>query len=115
MDFEGVLFCADPGSVGTVIVCIIFIFYFKFPCVFNFITKKPLWANIAVSAGLLLLLLLLFLGSLQLITRHGKTMKIPQVVGQSLAEARKTLESQGFGVLIQDSIYLDTVAPLQVI
>jgi beta-lactam-binding protein with PASTA domain len=83
--------------------------------VFNFITKRPLWANIAVSAGLLLLLLLLFLGSLQLITRHGKTMKIPQVVGQSLAEARKTLESQGFGIMIQDSIYLDTVAPLQVI
>jgi beta-lactam-binding protein with PASTA domain len=83
--------------------------------VFNFITKRPLWANIAAAAGILLLLLLMFLGSLQLITRHGKTMKIPQVTGQTLAEARKTLESQGFEVSIQDSVYFDTMAPLQVV
>ena len=82
---------------------------------FTFITKKPLWANIAAAAGLLLLIVLLFLGSLQLITRHGKTMKIPQVTGLSISEARKTLESQGFEVQIQDSTYLDTVPPLQVI
>ena len=81
----------------------------------NFITKRPLWANIAASLGVLLILLLLFLGSLQLITRHGKTMKIPLVAGQSLAEARKTLESQGFEVQIQDSVYFDTMAPLQVV
>src|ERR1022692_4953907 len=64
---------------------------------------------------LLILLLLLFLGSLDIITRHGKTMKIPSVTGQSVELAKKTLESQGFDVLIQDSVYNDTLPPLQVI
>jgi eukaryotic-like serine/threonine-protein kinase len=65
--------------------------------------------------ALLLLLLLVFLGSLNLITRHGKTLKIPAVTGQSIDNARKILENQGFEVLIQDSIYNDTIPPLQVI
>jgi len=63
----------------------------------------------------LVLLLLFFLGSLDLITKHGKTMKIPAVTGQSISEAKKILEGQGFEVQIQDSIYNDTVPPLQVI
>lgn len=82
---------------------------------FRFITSKPLWVNILAGLVLLVLLLLLFLGSLDIITRHGKTMKIPAVLGQSISQARKTLESQGFEVVIQDSIYNDTLPPLQVI
>ena len=42
-------------------------------------------------------------------------MKIPSVTGQTISEARKTLESQGFEVQIQDSVYSDTAKPLQVI
>ena len=42
-------------------------------------------------------------------------MKIPAVVGLSIDQARKTLESQGFEIQIQDSIYNDTIPPLQVI
>lgn len=82
---------------------------------FRFLTSKPLWVNILAGFILLVVLLLLFLGSLDLITHHGKTMKIPAVVGQSIDQARKTLESQGFEILIQDSIYNDTIPPLQVI
>ncbi len=82
---------------------------------FRFLTSKPLWINILAGFVLLVVLLLLFLGSLDLITHHGKTMKIPAVVGQSISQARKTLESEGFEILIQDSIYNDTMPPLQVI
>ncbi len=82
---------------------------------FKFITGKPLWANILTAMGLVLLLLLIFLGSLALLTKHGKTLKIPTVTGLSFADAKKTLESQGFDVQIQDSIYNDTMQPLQVI
>jgi beta-lactam-binding protein with PASTA domain len=63
----------------------------------------------------LLLLLLLFLGSLALLTRHGTTMKIPAVTGMPYADAKKSLESQGFEVQIQDSVYYDTMPPLQVV
>jgi eukaryotic-like serine/threonine-protein kinase len=83
--------------------------------VFRFLTSKPLWVNMVAGLVLLILLLLLFLGSLDIITRHGKTMKIPSVTGQSVELAKKTLESQGFDVLIQDSVYNDTLPPLQVI
>jgi len=84
--------------------------------VFKTLTGKPLWVNILAGLGLLLLLLLLFLGSLSLLTRHGKTMKIPSVTGISFAEAKKTLETQGFEVQIQqDSVYNDTLPPLQVV
>ncbi len=82
---------------------------------FRFLTAKPLWVNVLAGIVILLLLLLFFLGSLDLITKHGKTMKIPSVAGQSLAQAKKILEGQGFEVQIQDSIYNDTVPPLQVI
>ncbi len=82
---------------------------------FRFLTSKPLWINILAAFVLLVVLLLLFLGSLDLITHHGKTMKIPAVIGQSIDQARKTLESQGFEIVIQDSIYNDTLPPLQVI
>ena len=82
---------------------------------FRFLTSKPLWVNILAGFVLLIVLLLLFLGSLDLITHHGRTMKIPAVVGQSIEKARNTLESQGFEVQIQDSIYNDTLPPLEVI
>jgi beta-lactam-binding protein with PASTA domain len=83
--------------------------------VFRFLTSKPLWVNILAGFIFLVLLLLVFLGSLDIITHHGKTMKIPSVVGQSIDQAKKTLESQGFEIQIQDSIYDDTIPPLQVI
>src|ERR1700761_9271568 len=82
---------------------------------FKFLTTKPLWVNILAGFVLLLLLLLLFLGSLALLTQHGKTMKIPSVTGMAYPEAKKSLETAGFGVQIQDSMYFDTMRPLQVI
>jgi beta-lactam-binding protein with PASTA domain len=83
--------------------------------VFKSLTSKPLWVNVVAAIILLLLLLLLFLGSLALLTQHGKTMKIPAVTGMSYADAKKTLETQGFEVQIQDSVYYDTTPPLQVV
>jgi beta-lactam-binding protein with PASTA domain len=83
--------------------------------VFKFLTTKPLWVNVVAGIVLLLLLLLLFLGSLALLTQHGKTMKIPSVTGLSYADAKKTLTAQGFDVQIQDSVYYDTMRPLQVV
>jgi beta-lactam-binding protein with PASTA domain len=83
--------------------------------VFKTLTSKPLWVNVAAGIVLLLLLLFLFLASLAILTRHGKTMKIPSVTGMSYADAKKSLEFQGFDVKIQDSVYNDTMPPLQVI
>jgi eukaryotic-like serine/threonine-protein kinase len=83
--------------------------------VFQFITKRPLWANIIFAIVLLFLLLFLFLTSLNWITHHGKILKIPQVTGKSMADAKKQLDDQGFDIVIQDSVYVDTIPPLTVV
>jgi eukaryotic-like serine/threonine-protein kinase len=83
--------------------------------VFQFITKRPLWANILFGIALMFILLFLFLTSLNWITHHGKILKIPQVTGKSMTEAKKQLDSQGFDIVIQDSVYVDTIPPLTVV
>jgi beta-lactam-binding protein with PASTA domain len=45
---------------------------------------------------------------LGVITNNGQYLKVPSVVGKNTSEAIKILESQGFDVLIQDSVYTDT-------
>ncbi|MBS1567694.1 MAG: PASTA domain-containing protein [Bacteroidetes bacterium] len=82
---------------------------------FAFITKRPLWMNILFAIVLVFLLLLIFLFSLNWITHHGRVLTIPQVTGKTIDDARKQLEEQGFDVIIQDSLYIDTMAPLKVI
>jgi len=58
------------------------------------------------------MVLVLFLLSVLLgpVTRHNKNKTVPNVVGKSLAEARKILDKSGFEVEVQDSIYTDTTA-----
>jgi beta-lactam-binding protein with PASTA domain len=78
-------------------------------------TGKPLWIHILTGIGIALLLVVVFLQSLHWITRHDKTLTIPAVTGKSYADARQILESKGFEVELQDSIYNDTAKPLSVL
>jgi len=83
--------------------------------VFKFITHKPLWVNILVVLVLAVLVVLLFFGSLDYLTKHNQYKKVPPIVGKNVDEARKILEDKGFEVEIQDSLYIDTVPRLAVI
>lgn len=82
---------------------------------FKFITGKPLWVNILFSVVLIIIILFLFLISLNFFTRHGKTLTIPSITGVALSEAERILEENGFEMQIQDSVYVDTAAPLSVL
>ncbi len=82
---------------------------------FKSITSKPLWVNILFAFGGLAVVLILFMFSLNLVTRHGKTMTIPGVEGRTFAEAKRILETAGFDVEIQDSIYNDTAVAMAVL
>ena len=82
---------------------------------FKFITRKPLWLNMLFAFIFVFVILFIFLLSLNFITGHGKTLSIPSITGKSFAEARSILEQQGFEVQLQDSIYIDTAAPLAVL
>ena len=43
-----------------------------------------------------------------MITKHGKYLMVPSVLGKSTKDAVKFLEAKGFEVVIQDSVYTDT-------
>jgi eukaryotic-like serine/threonine-protein kinase len=83
--------------------------------VFSFITKRPLWVNLLFALMLFFFIAFLFFSSLKCLTRHAKILKIPDVSGKKFTEAKKMLETEGFEVVVQDSIYIDSIPPLTVL
>jgi beta-lactam-binding protein with PASTA domain len=77
--------------------------------------ERSLGANILAGIGISLLIIFLFLQTLNFWTNHGEYLRVPEVKGKTLAEATVFLEKQGFEIIIQDSIYQDTMPPLVVL
>jgi beta-lactam-binding protein with PASTA domain len=82
---------------------------------FRFVTGRPLWVNMLAGILLVFLSVVIFMLSLNWCTEHGKTMQIPAVVGMPYDKAKQMLETKGFDVKVQDSVYFDTVAALNVL
>jgi beta-lactam-binding protein with PASTA domain len=82
---------------------------------FKYITKKPLWINILFGIGLIFIFLFLFFLSLNWITKHGESKTVPAVTGKNLDDVTELLEEGGFEVVIQDSVYYDSLPPGMVI
>jgi beta-lactam-binding protein with PASTA domain len=78
---------------------------------FAFITRRPLWQNIFFGFGITVCLMLVFLFLLNRITNHGEYLVVPEVKGKNYMTVQSELESQGFEVVIQDSIYVDSIPP----
>lgn len=76
---------------------------------FKFITNRPFWVNFLAAIVLGFLLIFLTLQMLGWITKHGEYLTVPAVTGKNTAAAMKQLEDQGFEVIIQDSVYTDTL------
>jgi beta-lactam-binding protein with PASTA domain len=83
--------------------------------VFKFITKQHFLVNLIAAIALVVLLMFGFLQMLGLITHHGAFEKVPSVTGMPLTKAIKTLEDKGFEVEVQDSVYVDSIAPLNTV
>ena len=81
---------------------------------FRSLTSRSPVFNALAALALSFLVLFLFLQALDGITRHGKYLRVPSVKGKKAAQAIELLEGQGFEVVVQDSVYNDTVPPLQV-
>ena len=82
---------------------------------FEFITKKSLGVNLIAGIIVAILLFGLFLLSLGWLTDHGKAASVPALTGKSLEEVKRILDSTGFEWEVQDSIYVDSISPLQVV
>lgn len=76
---------------------------------FKFITDRPFWVNVLAAIILAVLLIFLALQLLGLITRHGEYLTVPAVKGMGTNESIRLLESKGFDVAIQDSIFTDSL------
>lgn len=82
---------------------------------FKFITRRHFLINLLAATILVVGLVFLFLWSLGFITNHGDFEKVPGVKGKPMTDARKTLESKGFKVEVQDSLYIDSMPAFAVI
>ena len=70
---------------------------------------QSFWANLAVIFVLALLLVFGALQMLSRITKHGQHLTVPAVVGKPATEVIQQLTDSGFDVVIEDSIYTDTL------
>ncbi|MEY4886016.1 MAG: hypothetical protein RL151_1325 [Bacteroidota bacterium] len=77
--------------------------------------KRPVWMHILAAFGISVLIFFVFFLTLNLMTRHGKYLRVPDVKGKNLVEAVKFLEDNGFEVLVQDSVYYDTIPALTIL
>ncbi|MBC7887527.1 MAG: PASTA domain-containing protein [Ferruginibacter sp.] len=76
---------------------------------FKFITNRPFWVNFLAAVILAFLLVFLMLQLLGWITRHGEYLTVPAVKGNDAQQSIQLLESKGFEVVIQDSVYTDSL------
>jgi beta-lactam-binding protein with PASTA domain len=83
--------------------------------VFNWLTHRSFGANLLAACILFILLGVIFFSSLGFITRHGQTVKVPEVAGRPMAAAKKALTTADFKVIVQDSAYVDSLPPLTVV
>ncbi|MEN9949505.1 MAG: hypothetical protein RLY85_257 [Bacteroidota bacterium] len=79
--------------------------------IFSSITKRPLWQNILAGMGVSISFVAIFLLFLNIITNHGEYLTVPEVSGKDYSKVVDDLESKGFEVVVQDSIYVDSLAP----
>lgn len=78
---------------------------------FHFITKKPLWQNLLSGVIFSFFIVGVFLLLLNVLTNHGEYLTVPDVKGRQYDSVIAELEQKGFEVVIQDSIYIDTIGP----
>lgn len=77
----------------------------------KYLTSRPLWVNIAFAIVFMIILVLLFLLSLRWLTKHGESRTVPAVIGKNINDVEKTLGEKGFEVVVQDSVYYDSLPP----
>jgi eukaryotic-like serine/threonine-protein kinase len=116
VDIGTVLHCPGRRSFAKTIILIPDIRHQNQPIiVFSFITKRSFWLNLIIAIALALAILFAFFQLLDWITKHGEYVKVPDVKGKKIEEAKKILQAQGFEVAVQDSVYYDSLPKLSIV
>lgn len=77
----------------------------------RFCRKHPVLAALAGVVGLSIIIVMVVLFMLNLFTRHGQEVAVPQVIGATLEEAKAQLKKASLSYEIIDSVYTDDVPP----
>lgn len=59
--------------------------------------------------GIVIAVFVVFVLSLNWITHHGEAKSVPSVIGKPLKEVQQLLDREGFNLIIQDSVYYDSI------
>lgn len=78
---------------------------------FKSLSTKPFWVHLLLAIGLVFIILFLFILSLNWITKHGESSTVPAVTGKNINDAKNILGKKGFEVVVQDSVYYDSIPP----
>lgn len=82
---------------------------------FKFITHRSFLVNLLAVIVLIFIIIFIFFASLGFLTRHDETLKVPNVVGKNIVDAKSILEGKGFAVEVKDTLYNDTAAKSSVL
>lgn len=76
---------------------------------FSFQQNKYLWVNLIAMAVVVILLIFGVLKGLDVYTRHGEAVVVPDVKGMTMEEAEKMFRNQGLNCIVADSNYVKTL------
>ncbi len=82
---------------------------------FKWLTHRSFGINLIAAILLVALVAFAFFQSLGYLTKHGDTIKVPNVIHQKIGKADKLLSSGGFEAVVQDSAYVDSLPPFVVV
>lgn len=73
---------------------------------FSFQTNKYFWVNITAMIVVVVLAVFVVLKGLDVYTRHGEAVVVPDVKGMTVDEAAKMLRNHGLSCVVSDSSYV---------
>lgn len=77
---------------------------------FSFKTNKYFWINLAAMFLVVIVLLFATLKGLDIYTRHGEVVVVPDVKGMTVDEASKIFRNHGLVYIVSDSTYVKNKA-----
>lgn len=76
---------------------------------FSFRQNKYFWVNIIAMVVVVFVLLFVVLKGLDIYTRHGEAVVVPDVKGMGVEEAEKVFRNHGLNCIVSDSSYVKTL------
>ena len=76
---------------------------------FSFRKNKYLWVNIIAMVVVVFVLIFVVLKGLDIYTRHGEAVVVPDVKGMGVTEAEKVFRNKGLTCIVADSSYVKTL------